>query len=183
MHAPSLVGQLTHQSPPLTPYLQPLPHHTHTHTYLFVLRIILVFAYNTMLHFAGFKCTLQSYVQTITCRCIILKQQPHSSSLLRLLLLLLLLLHHTQALMWFRSPPRYFARCTRADAAQQLAALQEFITLLNALSGSVTDSGASWPPSFYRYQTESQPGGSCVCVTYLVCLKCISHICVCAFVC
>eukprot|EP00878_Enallax_costatus_P038098 GHUV01043251.1.p1 GENE.GHUV01043251.1~~GHUV01043251.1.p1 ORF type:complete len:186 (+),score=43.64 GHUV01043251.1:440-997(+) len=31
------------------------------------------------------------------------------------------------ALLWFKSPPRYFARCTRKAAAEQLAALQAFI--------------------------------------------------------
>lgn len=35
--------------------------------------------------------------------------------------------HPLQALLWFRSPPRYFARCTRQAAYEQLAALEAFM--------------------------------------------------------
>lgn len=36
-----------------------------------------------------------------------------------------------QALLWFKSPPRYFARCTRRAAAEQVAALDTFMQELN----------------------------------------------------
>lgn len=38
-----------------------------------------------------------------------------------------------QALFWFKSPPRYFARCTRQDAAKQLLALEAFLAELNTV--------------------------------------------------
>ncbi|KAF8068220.1 PI4KA1 [Scenedesmus sp. PABB004] len=48
------------------------------------------------------------------------------------------------ALLWFRSPPRYFARCTRQDAAEQLSALEAFIAELAAVAGLGGGRGA-WP--------------------------------------
>jgi hypothetical protein len=59
-----------------------------------------------------------------------------------------------QALLWFKSPPRYFARCTRRAAAEQVAALDTFMQELNrtlsmgvryASSGSGASADLVWP--------------------------------------
>jgi hypothetical protein len=55
-----------------------------------------------------------------------------------------------QALLWFKSPPRYFARCTRRAAAEQVAAvntfMQELNKTLNTGIGSTSRSAElTWP--------------------------------------
>jgi hypothetical protein len=59
-----------------------------------------------------------------------------------------------QALLWFKSPPRYFARCTRRAAAEQVAALDTFMQELDktlsmgvryASSGSGASAEFVWP--------------------------------------
>ncbi len=40
--------------------------------------------------------------------------------------------HHNQALLWFASPPGYYANHTRSEAHEQLASLQAFSQLLSS---------------------------------------------------
>ncbi|KAF6255211.1 hypothetical protein COO60DRAFT_237645 [Scenedesmus sp. NREL 46B-D3] len=48
------------------------------------------------------------------------------------------------ALLWFRSPPRYFARCSRNTAQQQLAALEVFMAELDGVTAMGAAGGARW---------------------------------------
>uniref|UniRef100_A0A383V936 1-phosphatidylinositol 4-kinase n=1 Tax=Tetradesmus obliquus TaxID=3088 RepID=A0A383V936_TETOB len=48
------------------------------------------------------------------------------------------------ALLWFRSPPRYFARCSRHTAQQQLAALEAFMAELGSLVALGAAGGIAW---------------------------------------
>eukprot|EP00879_Flechtneria_rotunda_P007045 GHRR01007395.1.p1 GENE.GHRR01007395.1~~GHRR01007395.1.p1 ORF type:complete len:1449 (+),score=535.85 GHRR01007395.1:542-4348(+) len=52
------------------------------------------------------------------------------------------------ALFWFRSPPRYFAKCTRHAAVEQVAALETFIAELSVL---VSEAKAAGWQSFPTY--------------------------------
>lgn len=65
-----------------------------------------------------------------------------------------------QALLWFKSPPRYFARCTRRAAAEQVAALDTFMQELSKTLkmgvGSGTAAGLTWPS--YRSPTAADLG-------------------------
>jgi hypothetical protein len=55
-----------------------------------------------------------------------------------------------QALLWFKSPPRYFARCTRRAAAEQVAALDTFMqelskTLSTGIGSTSRSAELTWP--------------------------------------
>ena len=68
-----------------------------------------------------------------------------------------------QALLWFKSPPRYFARCTRKAAAEQLAALQAFITQLASVvtfwSGGKKGGPKKYPSYSPSLPTAAHPVG------------------------
>lgn len=70
-----------------------------------------------------------------------------------------------QALLWFKSPPRYFARCTRRAAAEQVAALETFTQELTktlkmgvryAGKGSGSPGDLAWPS--YRSPAAAELG-------------------------
>jgi hypothetical protein len=70
-----------------------------------------------------------------------------------------------QALLWFKSPPRYFARCTRRAAAEQVAALETFTQELTktlkmgvayAGKGSGLPGDLAWPS--YRSPAAAELG-------------------------
>lgn len=70
-----------------------------------------------------------------------------------------------QALLWFKSPPRYFARCTRRAAAEEVAALETFTQELTktlkmgvryAGKGSGSPGDLAWPS--YRSPAAAELG-------------------------
>ncbi len=68
-----------------------------------------------------------------------------------------------QALLWFKSPPRYFARCTRRAAAEQVAALDTFMqelqkTLKSGVGGG-SASDLTWPSYRTPAAAEMAPVG------------------------
>lgn len=76
--------------------------------------------------------------------------------------------HLLQALLWFKSPPRYFARCTRRAAAEQVAALDTFmLELQRTLTSGVGSSGAAGDLTWPSYRTPAAAelgpgvGGGC----------------------
>jgi hypothetical protein len=50
-----------------------------------------------------------------------------------------------QGLLWFKSPPRYYARWTRSAAAEQVASLQQFLRQLKQV---LTVTQGTWPSAF-----------------------------------
>jgi hypothetical protein len=68
-------------------------------------------------------------------------------------------LHCMQALLWFRSPPRYFARCSRHTAQQQLAALEAFVAELDSLVALGAAGGIKWKQDGWpSYDCGCMPG-------------------------
>lgn len=66
---------------------------------------------------------------------------------------------HLQALLWFRSPPRYFARCSRHTAQQQLAALEAFMAELDSLVALGAAGGIRWKQDGWpSYDCGCMPG-------------------------
>lgn len=64
-----------------------------------------------------------------------------------------------QALLWFRSPPRYFARCSRHTAQQQLAALEAFMAELGSLVALGAAGGIAWKQGGWpSYDCGCMPG-------------------------
>ncbi|WIA31067.1 hypothetical protein OEZ86_001095 [Tetradesmus obliquus] len=63
------------------------------------------------------------------------------------------------ALLWFRSPPRYFARCSRHTAQQQLAALEAFMAELGSLVALGAAGGIAWKQGGWpSYDCGCMPG-------------------------
>lgn len=81
-----------------------------------------------------------------------------------------------QALLWFKSPPRYFARCTRRAAAEQVAALDTFMrelqkTLKSGVGSSGSANDLTWPSYRTPAAVELAPAGStCTAAASLACL-------------